>query len=132
MITDREFTQVWTNACRDRGLTDDLVQQTALQAWEARHHLRPDSNMRAWLFVILRNCHFALLWRPKYEVEVRKALYLENFAVRPTFYAERDLVDVSAALQDLPENQRRALISGSTYNPRRQLVCAERQLSFMH
>ena len=120
MITDREFTQVWTNAlrslnsyafclCRDRGLSEDLVQQTALQAWEARHHLRPDSNVRAWLFVILRNCHFALLRRPKYEVEDPEGTLLENFAVHPTYYAESEVVDVSLALQVLPETQRQAL-----------------------
>ena len=120
MITDLEFTNVWTNAlrslhsyafclCRDRGLTDDLVQQTALQAWEARHQLRPDSNVRAWLFVILRNCHFAIGRRRKIEVEDPEGTLSENFAVHPTYYAERELADVSVAFQELPESQRQAL-----------------------
>jgi RNA polymerase sigma-70 factor (ECF subfamily) len=120
MITDLEFTNVWTNAlrslhsyafglCHDRGLIDDLVQQTALQAWEARHQLRPDSNVRAWLFVILRNCHFAIGRQRKIEVEDPEGTLSENFAVHPTYYAERELADVSVAFQELPESQRQAL-----------------------
>jgi RNA polymerase sigma-70 factor, ECF subfamily len=120
MITDREFTHFWTNAqrslrsyafylCRDPLLIDDLVQQTALQAWGGRHGLRPDSNVRAWLFAILRNCHFSQRRRRKYEVEDPDGTLVENFAVHPTYYAERDLADVSVAFQELPENQRQAL-----------------------
>jgi RNA polymerase sigma-70 factor, ECF subfamily len=141
MITDREFTQVWTNAsrslrsyafclCRDRRLIDDLVQQTALQAWEARHQLRPDSNVRAWLFVILRNCHFALRRRRTVEVEDPEGSLSENFAVHPTYYAERELLDVRIALQELPESQRQALthiaLSGLSYTETARLCsCKE-------
>ena len=120
MITDREFTHVWTHAlrplrsyafhlCRDRLMTDDLVQQTALRAWQARRNLRPDSNMRAWLFVILRNCHYSVLRRRSCEVEDPDGTLLENAAVHPTFYAESDLEYVTVAFQELPETQRQAL-----------------------
>ncbi len=45
-------------ACRlapNRSAAHDLVQETCLQAWRAFDRLRPDSNVRAWLFRILSN-----------------------------------------------------------------------------
>jgi RNA polymerase sigma-70 factor (ECF subfamily) len=40
---------------RRLGDADDLLQQTALQAFTARHQFRPGSNARAWLYRILVN-----------------------------------------------------------------------------
>ena len=120
MITDGQFTDLWTEArhglrayalglCRNPLLADDLVQQTALQAWEGRHRLRPDSNVRSWLFVILRNNHYALLRRKRCEVEDPNGTLSDSVAVAPTHHAEGDLTDVTAALRELPRKQRQAL-----------------------
>jgi RNA polymerase sigma-70 factor, ECF subfamily len=40
---------------RDRTEAEDLVQETFLRAVRAYHQLAPNSNVRSWLFVILRN-----------------------------------------------------------------------------
>ncbi|HEV7442397.1 MAG TPA: sigma-70 family RNA polymerase sigma factor [Steroidobacteraceae bacterium] len=120
MITDREFTRVWTDTlrslrsyalwlCRDRRMIDDLVQQTGLQAWEARHNLRPDSNVRAWLFVIMRNYRYAQLRRRTREVEDPDGRFSETYAIDPGHHADKDLDDVSVAFQELPEKQQQAL-----------------------
>jgi RNA polymerase sigma-70 factor (ECF subfamily) len=120
MITDREFTNIWSETqrglrsyalwlCRNPLLVDDLVQQTALQAWQARHQLRSDSNVRSWLFVILRNHHYSLLRRRSREVEDPEGTLSAGIAVDPDHHAERELADVSAALQDLPKDQQQAL-----------------------
>jgi RNA polymerase sigma-70 factor, ECF subfamily len=120
MITDAEFGRIWSGAqrglrsyalclCRDRVLADDLVQQTALQAWEARCNLRSDSSVRPWLFVILRNYYYSLLRRGKYEVDDPEGVLLESIAVDPSHHVETELVDVRVALQELPKDQLRAL-----------------------
>ncbi len=40
---------------RTRSLSDDLVQDTLERAWRSRDSFRPDSDLRIWLFSILRN-----------------------------------------------------------------------------
>lgn len=40
---------------RTRSLSDDLVQDTLERAWRSRGSFRPDSDLRIWLFSILRN-----------------------------------------------------------------------------
>jgi len=120
MITDREFVEAWANALqrlrsyarwlsRDRLQIDDLLQQTALQAWEARHHLRSDSNVVGWLFVILRNCHYDRHRRPKFEVEDPDGKRSEAVGREPEHEVERELNDVDRALNGLPGKQRQAL-----------------------
>ena len=40
---------------RNSTQAEDLVQETCLQAIRAKRTLRPDSNVKSWLFTILRN-----------------------------------------------------------------------------
>jgi RNA polymerase sigma-70 factor, ECF subfamily len=40
---------------RNRAEAEDLVQETCLRALRAMKRLRPDSNVKSWLFTILRN-----------------------------------------------------------------------------
>src|SRR3984893_1581130 len=40
---------------RNPAMAADLVQETYLRALKAKKNLRPDSNVKSWLFTILRN-----------------------------------------------------------------------------
>jgi RNA polymerase sigma-70 factor, ECF subfamily len=42
---------------RNKTEAEDLVQETYLRAMRAFDRLRPDSNVKSWLFTILRNVH---------------------------------------------------------------------------
>lgn len=46
--------------CRDRGVAEDLVQETFARAWNARAQLRNAATVRPWLYRILRNEHARL------------------------------------------------------------------------
>ena len=141
MITAREFTDVWIATlqalrsyalwlCRNPLLIDDLVQQTALQAWQSRHQLRASSNLRSWLFVILRNCHYAQARRPKLEVEYPEGELLDSIATDPSHDADRELTDLQIALKALPNEQRQAVLGvvlhGLSYaEAARRFACKE-------
>jgi len=44
--------------CRDWALADDLVQDALVRAIGSLQQFRPGTNLRAWLFTILRNCFY--------------------------------------------------------------------------
>ncbi|PIW71166.1 MAG: RNA polymerase subunit sigma [Hydrogenophilales bacterium CG12_big_fil_rev_8_21_14_0_65_61_21] len=49
--------------CRDRGLAEDLVQETFARAWKAREQLHGLEAVKPWLYRILRNEHARLYER---------------------------------------------------------------------
>jgi RNA polymerase sigma-70 factor, ECF subfamily len=58
---DEHFNGLYSYAMvlsRDRSQAEDLVQETCVRAIQAMDSLRPDSNLKSWLFTILRNIWF--------------------------------------------------------------------------
>lgn len=57
---------------RNRTEAEDLVQETCLRALRAMERLRPESNVKSWLFTILRNIWFNQLrqWRAAPQIEL--------------------------------------------------------------
>jgi RNA polymerase sigma-70 factor (ECF subfamily) len=55
---------------RSRPEAEDLVQETFLRAMPAMERLPPDSNVRAWLFTILRNAWFNELRKQRNSPEI--------------------------------------------------------------
>lgn len=41
--------------CRDPSYADDLAQEALASAWKARATYQPGTNLRAWVYLILRN-----------------------------------------------------------------------------
>lgn len=102
-----------------RGWADDLVQETLTKAWANLHTFRPGTNLTAWLFTILRNEFYSQLRKRRREVEDADEAYSSQLAVAPQQLAQIDFSDFRAALAQLPEEQREALVltgaSGFSY-----------------
>ena len=96
---------------REKADTDDLVQDTLLQALANRHLWQPGTDLRGWLYTIMRNRFLAGANR-----SARSAAALKEIAVAdppPTTHASELrllLRDLGAALRRLSANQRSAVI----------------------
>lgn len=95
---------------RDGALADDLVQETMLKAWSARDRYTPGTNLRAWLFTILRNDYYSRLRKKRREVEDADGAHAARLAVAPSQEHALALADVAAALAALPPEQREAVV----------------------
>ena len=95
---------------KDSHEADDLVQETLVKAWANRNRFAEGSNLKAWLFTILRNCHVSNRRKLKREVQDEDGLYAEQMGVRPAQVGHMDLLDFAKAFATLPSDQREALI----------------------
>jgi len=96
--------------CGDSDRADDLVQETLMKAWDHLDSFAEGTNLRAWLFTILRNTYFSECRRRRREVEDRDGARAAELAVKPGQQGHIDLQDFKRALQMLPPDQREALI----------------------
>lgn len=94
---------------RDRDAAEDLVQDTLLKAWTARESFQMGSNLRAWLFTILRNIFFSQRRRARFHGEYDE-LIAERLLATPEHQSVHvELNDALGALDRLPVAQREAL-----------------------
>ncbi|MGQ0740963.1 MAG: sigma-70 family RNA polymerase sigma factor [Alphaproteobacteria bacterium] len=96
--------------CGDRDLADDLAQEALTKAWQSRDTFRAGSNLKAWLFTILRNQFYSDRRRAW-----RQAPWDESAAERVPAPGSvqgwaMQLSDTARALRQLPNEQREALI----------------------
>lgn len=89
---------------------DDLVQETLVKAWRNLGSFTEGTNMRAWLFTILRNVYISDIRRRRREVQDTDGVFAESVPVAPQQNGHMDLADFRKALAELPEEQREALI----------------------
>jgi RNA polymerase sigma-70 factor, ECF subfamily len=98
---------------------DDLVQETLTKAWAHQDSFEPGSNMKAWLYTILRNEFYTQLRKKRREIEDVDAKYSSQLSVHPEQHGHLDMADMKIALQHLPFDQREALLlvgaSGFSY-----------------
>jgi RNA polymerase sigma-70 factor (ECF subfamily) len=100
--------------CHHRELGEDLAQETLVKAWKARSHFEAGTNLKAWLFTILRNefhSHARRAWRQTHWDEIKGDRIAG--AADPQMWS-LDLSDTAHALRELPDHQREAVV----------LVCA--------
>src|SRR5260370_15058923 len=63
---------------------DDLVQDTLIKAWTNREKFEPGTNLRAWLFTILRNTYYTNVLRRRREVRDEQGEYAGTLRAAPT------------------------------------------------
>src|SRR3954469_1972552 len=63
---------------------DDLVQDTLIKAWTNRDKFEPGTNLRAWLFTILRNTYYTNVLRRRREVRDETGEYAGTLKAAPT------------------------------------------------
>lgn len=105
--------------CGDMERADDLVQETFVKAWEHRDSFTEGTNLRAWMFTILRNHYFSMLRQRRREQEDPNDELAENLFVSASQNSHMDIQDLSRAWEEVPFDQRQAVylvcIQGMSY-----------------
>ncbi len=96
--------------CGNATRADDLVQETLVKAWAKLATFNEGTNLKAWLFTILRNIFFSEFRRRRREVEDADGILSGRLSVHPEQLGHMDFQDFRKALLTLPNDQREALI----------------------
>ncbi len=115
--------------CGNTDRADDLVQQALVKAWGSMASFEPGSNMAAWLYTILRNEFYSEFRKRRHEVPDSDGVFAARLASYPTQEGHMEFQDFRAALFQLADDHREALIligaSGMSYEEAAQLCgCA--------
>jgi RNA polymerase sigma-70 factor (ECF subfamily) len=98
---------------------DDLVQDTLVKALANVDRFEPGTNLRAWLFTILRNHYYSQLRKSKREIEDTDGKFAARLASRPEQDGSVDLEDFKVAFAQLAPDHREVLTlvgaSGCSY-----------------
>jgi RNA polymerase sigma-70 factor (ECF subfamily) len=98
---------------------DDLVQDTLIKAWTNRDKFQLGTNLRAWLFTILRNTYYTNAVRRRREVRDETGKYAATLSAPPTQDWSVAMRALQAGLAELPDEHREALVlvgaAGLTY-----------------
>ncbi|MEM9966968.1 MAG: RNA polymerase sigma factor [Pseudomonadota bacterium] len=104
---------------RNSAVADDMVQDTVVKAWTNIDKFELGTNMRAWLFTILRNTYYSNRRKTKREVSDTDGTITGGVAEKPAHDGHMQLADFRRALAQLNDEQREALLlvgaSGFSY-----------------
>jgi len=98
---------------------DDLVQETLVRALTHIAQFQPGTNLRAWLFTILRNQFNSEYRQRRWTIEDADGIYVDSLKSLPQQGSWLEFQELRAALAKLPPEQREAIVlvgaSGMTY-----------------
>ena len=101
------------------GRADDLVQEALLKAWANQDRFAPGTNLKAWLFTILRNQFYSECRKQRREVEDVDGALAGQLVAPAAQEHGSDLQVVLSHMARLPPLQREALLlvgaQGLTY-----------------
>ena len=95
---------------RNASLADDMVQDALVKAWSNLDKFQAGTNMRAWLFTILRNTYYSNRRKAKREVADTDGAITASLSRKPDHDGRLNLMDFETAFAKLPEEQREALV----------------------
>ena len=81
-----------------------------IKAWKNQASFAEGSNLKAWLFTILRNTYLSERRKRKNEVEDQDGILASQLSVHGEQSGHMDMIDFSNAFAKLPDDQREALI----------------------
>ncbi len=94
----------------DHHRANDLVQDTLLKAWANRDKFEVGTNLKAWLFTILRNTYFSDIRKRRRELQDVDGQAAAQLVAPPEQNGHVDLTDFRKALTILSADQREALL----------------------
>ena len=104
---------------RNGATADDMVQDTVVKAWTNIDKFERGTNMRAWLFTILRNTYYSSRRKTRREVADIDGVHSDNLAEKPAHDGRLQMTDFRDAFAQLSDEQREALLlvgaSGFSY-----------------
>ncbi|SFR08661.1 RNA polymerase sigma factor [Poseidonocella sedimentorum] len=104
---------------RNPSQADDLVQDAVIKAWKNLGSFQVGTNMRAWLFTILRNTFYSDRRKAKREVQDSDGSFAATLSRKPDHDGRLALADFEVAFAKLNDEQREALVlvgaSGFSY-----------------
>ncbi|MDY6858658.1 MAG: RNA polymerase sigma factor [Pseudomonadota bacterium] len=104
---------------RNGSAADDLVQDAIVKAWRNIDSYQVGTNMRAWLFTILRNTFYSDRRKAKREVQDSDGAFAATLSEKPSHDGRLAMADFERAFVKLNDEQREALIlvgaSGFSY-----------------
>jgi len=89
---------------------DDLVQETLTKAWTYRQRFEPGSNLRAWLFTILRNTWYTTATKRGREVPDEDGKHALGLSTEGSQEWTVELTALRSALDRLPAEHREAIV----------------------
>jgi len=105
--------------CGRPDFADDLVQETAIKAWNARERFEAGTNLRAWTFTILRNHFLSELRRNRHHADVDDEVHEKLLVMEADQEDTLHLADMQTALNKISPERREAILlvgaSGFTY-----------------
>jgi len=105
--------------CYDRAQADDLAQDALLSAWRHRAAYLPGTNLKAWVFRILRNQFYSDYRRSRRISQLDPEDAAQSLVATSNPAAALELDDVRRAMSELSDEQREALtlvgVAGLSY-----------------
>ena len=104
---------------RNSAQADDLVQDAIVKAWKNFDKFQQGTNLRAWLFTILRNTFYSARRKSKREVADVDGAMAATLSEKPSHDGRLAMADFEKCFAQLPDEQREALMlvgaSGFSY-----------------